>query len=232
MRTLTRIAEFLKPGMFYFLMAFFVILIAMNREALGLPSVESLTNIVRTFFDSYGLWALYIAAVIESLFMISLYFPGSFVVVLAILVSDRSLPALAAIVLIGWASVLTATIINYWLGREGFYRLLLKLGSEDVLNNMQAWLTKRGRLAIFLAGVHPNILAVVNICMGIARAGLAQTLLYSFMAIAFWIPVQVFILGFLLPDPEADTIFLQWIVAAALVGWGMYKIYQGRTMAV
>ncbi len=202
MEDLRRLKDYLAPGAFHFALAIVFTILMFVREPLGLPGVDTLSDIARGFFERYGLIALYIAAVIESLFMISFYFPGSLVVVLAILVSDRSLAALGVIVLIGWASVLTATVVNYWLGREGVYRLLLHLGSEESVHEMQAWLAKRGRWAIFLSAVHPNILAITNICMGIARAGLVKSLALSFIAIAFWIPVQVYILGFILPDPK------------------------------
>ncbi|MEK7133703.1 MAG: VTT domain-containing protein [Patescibacteria group bacterium] len=216
--------EYLAPGAFYFFFAFVFSLVMVYRESLGLPGIDTYIDVAKGFFERYGLFALYVAAVIESLFMISLYFPGSLVVVLAILVSDRSIPALGAIVVIGWASVLTATAINYWWGKEGFYRLLLWLGSERTVADMQAWLEKRGRWAIFLSAVHPNILAITNICMGIARAGLARTLLLSFAAILFWIPAQVYILGFVLPDPKESTALLQWVIAAALVWMGVREV--------
>jgi|SRR3989338_6234301 len=194
------------------------------REPLGLPGIDVLADIASGFFERYGLIALYVAAVIESSFVIGFYFPGSLVVILAILVSDRSISALGGIVLIGWASVLTATVINYWLGREGFYRLLLKLGSQKSVDDMQLWLERRGRWAIFFSAMHPNILAITNICMGITRAGLLKTLVLSFIAIAFWIPIQVYILGFVLPDPHESTMLLQGVIVAGILFLGIRAV--------
>jgi len=224
MEKLKRLAHYLAPGALYFSVAIFAIIMIFVREPLGLPGVDYLADIAKGFFDRYGLITLYVCALIESLFMVSFYFPGSLVVILAILVSDRSLPALGIIVLIAWASVLTATAINYWLGKEGFYRLLLKFGSKDMLTGMQAWLDRRGRWAVFFSGVHPNVLAITNICMGIARAGFWKTMIYSFVAIAFWIPIQVYILGFVLPDPKESTALLQWIIVAAIVFIGVRAV--------
>ncbi len=217
METLRRAKEYLAPGAFYFALALVCTIMIFIREPLGLPGVDFFADIAKGFFERYGLITLYVSAVIESSFVIGFYFPGSLVVVLAILVSDRSILALTIIVLIAWASVLTATVVNYWLGKEGFYRLLLKLGSEDTLHSMQAYLEKRGRWAIFFSGVHPNILAITNICMGIAHSGFLKTMAFSFIAIAFWVPVQVYILGFVLPDPKESTALLQWIIVALLV---------------
>ncbi len=224
MHDIKRFLEYIAPGAFYFALAVAFVVMMFLREPLGLPGVDTLADIAKGFFDRFGLVALFVAAVIESLFMISFYFPGSLVVILAILVSDRSLSALTVIVLIGWASVLTATVINYWLGKEGVYRVLLKLGSEESVQTMQRWLEKRGKWAVFLSGVHPNILAITNICMGIAHAGLVRTLALSFVAIAFWIPVQVYLLGFVLPDPHESTMLLQWVIAAGIFALGVREV--------
>ena len=232
MNTIQQWIRYLQPGAFYFALAIFFVIMIFVREPLGLPGIDVLADVAKGFFERYGLIALYICAVIESLFMISFYFPGSLVVILAILVSDRSLLALGTIVVIGWASVLTATVVNYWLGKEGLYRLLLHLGSEDTLRDMQAWLQKRGRLAIFFSAAHPNILAITNICMGIARAGLFKTLALTALAIAFWIPVQVYILGFVLPDPKESTALLQWVIVASIVLFGVYKIRKQSQIVV
>jgi len=232
MKSLKEWAVYLEPGAFYFALAIFFVIMIFVREPLGLPGIDTLAEIAKGFFERYGLIALYVSAVIESLFMISFYFPGSLVVILAILVSDRSIPALGAIVLIGWASVLTATVINYWLGKEGAYRILLKLGSEKSILDMQAWLEKRGRWAIFFSAVHPNLLAITNICMGIARAGLLRTLTLSFISILFWIPVQVYILGFVLPDPKDSTALLQWVIAGAILLLGVREVKNKRQIVV
>ena len=224
MDNLKRLVKYLEPGAFYFTFAVVFVILMFVREPLGLPGVDALADVAKGFFERYGLVALYIAAVIESTFVISFYFPGSLVVVLAILVSDRSIPSLTIIVLIGLASVMTATVVNYFLGKEGAYRLLLRLGSEEIVNDMQAWLAKRGRVAVFFSAVHPNILAITNICMGIARAGLLRTLTGTFLAILFWIPIQVYILGFILPDPHESTLLLQWCIAAGMVWLGVRAV--------
>ncbi len=229
LREVRKYIKYLEPGFFYFLLAVGFGIAVVFRESLGLPGVDVYADIARGFFDRYGLVALYVALIVESLFMISLYFPGSLVFVLAILVSDRSLLELSAIVVVGWASVLTATMINYWLGKEGFYRLLIRLGSAQTVEDMQAWLEKRGRWAIFVSAAHPNILAVTNICMGIARAGLFRALALSFAAIIFWIPLQVYILGFVLPDPKESTALLQLLIATGLFWLGIREVRKQRS---
>lgn len=221
-----RALSFLEPGMLQYALALVVAVVAVFWDVIGLPSTGELTELARAFFDNYGLYALYVAAVIESLFVLSLYFPGSFVVILAILVSDRSLLALGSIVLIGWLSVLSATVVNYWLGKEGFYRALLFLGSQRAIGNMQESLQKHGKLTVFFSGIHPNILAIANICLGIARVGLSRALFLTAMSIAFWLPLQVYVLGFLLPDPQANSEYLQWVLVAALVLWGSFNIFR------
>ena len=220
MNFINAVRRYLEPGMFQFTLAILFGAVGVLWAPLGLPDLAALTRTAQAYFEQYGLITLFVASFIESVFMISFYFPGSFVVVLAILVSDRSLSSLSIIVLIGWSAVLAATAINYWLGREGFYRFLLKFGSRQLVDRMQVWLNRNGPLTIFLSAFHPNFLAVGSICMGIAREGLLKTLGLSFIGIAFWIPVSVYVLGFVLPNPQEDTAFLYWFVVGFLVLWG------------
>lgn len=223
-----KIKEFLEPGMFHFVLALILISVGISWKYLGLPDAADATALAERFFEQYGLITLLIAAFIESIFMISFYFPGSFVVVLAILVSDRSFASLLAIVVIGWVSVLSATVVNYWLGREGFYRLLLKLGSRSLVDRMQTWLDKRGSIVVFIAAAHPNLLAIANICMGIARKGLMKVLSLTSVAILFWIPFTVFIFGFVLPNPQENTTILYWVFTAVLLVWGFILAWRER----
>lgn len=225
-------AAYLAPGFVYFALATGFVAAILLRDRLGLPGLDTYTDVAQGFFDSYGLYALYVAAILESLFMVCLYFPGSFVFILAILVSDRSFLALSTIIVIGWASVLTATVINYWLGREGFYRILLHWGAAKTVEDMQAWLDKRGRWAIFISAAHPNVLAVTNICMGIAHTGLSRAIAYSFVAIGFWIPLQVYVLGFVLPDPKASAELLQLMIAGGFVWMGVREVRRKNTISV
>lgn len=237
MTNFNKVKEFFAPGAFQFILAGIFATSALLWGSLDLPGVGAIVTTAEMLFERYGLIALFIAAFIESIFMISFYFPGSAVVVLAILVSDRSPSSLAVIVVIGWASVLAASAVNYWLGKEGFYRLLLRIGSPSTVEKMQAWLDKRGFFALFLSAMHPNFLAIANICMGITRKGLLKTLMFSFLAILFWIPLQVYILGFVLPDPQESGLLLYLLVIIGLLLWGgllvakEYRTNSNRTLA-
>ena len=221
---LVRLKQYLEPGIFPFTLVVILALARFIWAPLGLPDTETLIQISRAFFEQYGYAALFVAAFLESLFMISFYFPGSFMVVLAIIVSDRSFYSLAVIACVGIASVLAATAVNYWLGREGFYRLLLRLGSRKIVERMQLWLDKYGLLTLFLSGMHPNFLAIANICMGIARVPLWRTVTYSFLTLLFWIPLQIFILGFILPDPLRNAPHYYTLAIVVFFLWGIFLV--------
>ena len=221
---LRRAKTYLEPGLFPFTLVIILVMARFIWAPLGLPDTETLIIVSRGFFEQYGYAALFVSAFLESLFMISFYFPGSFMVVLAIIVSDRSLYSLSIIACVGIASVLAATAVNYWLGREGFYRLLLRLGSRGIVERMQAWLDRYGLFTLFVSGMHPNFLAVANICMGIAREGLLKSLTYSFGTLLFWIPAQIIILGFILPDPLHNAPHYYTLAIVVFFVWGVFLV--------
>lgn len=78
---------------------------------------------------------LFAAALLEGLFMVNIYLPGSFVIVLSVYLSDQSLSELAAIATVTWIAFLLASVINYLLGSTGGYRSLLALGR----NGLGSW---------------------------------------------------------------------------------------------
>lgn len=210
----------IEPGLFPLILALFLIIMGLLWEPLGLPDVPRTIAIVSGLFEKHGATALFLGAFIEGLFMINLYFPGSFVILLAILVSGRTLPELALVAFIAWLAFSMASVVNYLLGKYGFYRLLLFLGSKDVVGKMQGWMHKRGKMTVFLSAVHPNFLAVALVSMGIAQKGLVKSTGLSMIALACWAPVLTALTAFVLP-PATEAAGYYWFMVALLLAWAL-----------
>lgn len=181
--------EFLAPGVVPFALAAMFTLVSVTYGILGLPSPAELASMGRDLYVRYGLFVLFAAALLEGLFMVNIYLPGSFVIVLSVYLSDRSISELAAIAVITWTAFLLASVFNYLLGSTGGYRSLLALGHRDTISGMQAWIGKRGSLSHLLTAFHPNIQAVFSVCLGITHFGLARATIRSAIALLFWVPL-------------------------------------------
>lgn len=213
----------IEPGMLQLGMALALTIFGLVWEPLGLPDVTEFIRLVTDLFAHYGLPIVFIASFIEGFFMVNFYFPGSFVVLLAVSVLEHSFSAYATLVLVVWAACMCAVLCNYILGRYGFYRALLWLGSERIITRMQAWLDRRGNLAVLLSGIHPNFLAVAAVCMGIARESVTRSLVLAGVALALWLPTEAGIFMLFSPQPTESVAFY-WYLIAIFAMWGVAAI--------
>jgi membrane protein DedA with SNARE-associated domain len=196
---------------------------------LGLPSAESMLAMLQHLFRSYGLYALYGCAFLEGIFLVSLYFPGSMVIFTAILLSDKSMPQLTAILITCWLAFMSAAFINYAIGYYGIYKALHRLGANRLIHQAEGFMQRFGKLAYFLAAFHPNYIAILEVCSGIARARLATTLLQAGVAMAISGPVLVYgsalIINPLMNEGGLNMLFIVFV--GGFAAWSLWLVGQG-----
>jgi len=167
------------------ILATFIILALLYR-ALGLPSAEDFLSAARGYYQQYGLWVVFIGALAEGLLLINWYLPGSAVGVLGVVFArenDQSVIPVLAVILFGF---FITSIINYVLGRYGWYQLFLRFGLEKPLNEAQQKLERVGLPLILGTYVHPNLGALTATGAGILRMHFGKFLLYVLAALAIW----------------------------------------------
>jgi membrane protein DedA with SNARE-associated domain len=206
-----------------------VVLIAgLAHLVLPVPSIPALFAALKGFFHDYGIPALLLSAFLEGLFVFSFYVPGSLVIVFGVILAADAPERLIAIGIACWVGVTLAMIVDYAIGRFGLHRLFSALGGDAAVAGTQAWMEKWGRAAIFLAAVHPNLLALVVVCAGIARAPFGATIGAAAAASALWIPLVLLVawsvfravdLGEADPLPVVLGLFALWAVALFIRGF-------------
>src|SRR3989338_8084453 len=83
-----------------------------------IPSPSNILIFLESLYNSYGLSGLFIASFLEGIVYFGLYFPGSFIVALAVILSDGSFISLFLISLIVAFALSVTAIINYTLGNK------------------------------------------------------------------------------------------------------------------
>ena len=189
-------------------LAVFGILYAIWR-ALDLPPEEALAQIAKTYLDRYGIAIVFISAYLEGLLLIGWYFPGSLVVVLALILAADEPSRFVAVAAIAGSGLLGAYVTNFFAGKYGWYRLLLAFGLREPLDNAQRRLTKYGLSAIFTTYWQANLASCISTAAGILQFSPARFVLYSAIAEALWATVW------------ASIIFFLGSAALALVGFRM-----------
>lgn len=58
-------------------------------KLLGLPSDDQMLVVVKDYFLKYGLWIVFISALIEGFLLLGQYFPGGFVIFLGVISRGR-----------------------------------------------------------------------------------------------------------------------------------------------
>ena len=223
-----RLGSALSPGLLPFSWAALFAVFAVIYRMLDMPDPSEVVATTRFLFDQYGLFVLIPAAFLEGIFMISIYFPGSLVVVIAIFLSNKSPEALLSIGFFSWIGFSAALPLNYYLGREGFYRALLALGRKDTVERMQAWLDRRGKWALFLSAFHPNILAVAMVCMGIAHEGMKKSVSIGATSMFPWLILVIGVLGIVTDEIDVTDRNQAWYFVGLLLFWGLILVLKEK----
>ena len=153
---------------------------------LGLPEGQELIEIGRYHYQHYGYITIFVASLIEGLLVLNWYLPGSFVIVLGVILSSGDpLRAIIMVAIITFAFFITS-VINYAFGRYAWYKFLLFLGLRVPLGKMKQKVQKHGLLLIFTTYFHPNVGALTALSSGILRLSFIRFLGYSIIALIFW----------------------------------------------
>jgi membrane-associated protein len=151
----------------------------------GLPSNDELFVIIKNSFDEYGYFIMFVSAVAEGFIFAGVYYPGSFIIFLAVLLAENIFQ-FGITVLVVALGLLLAYTINFMLGKYGWYRLLIALGLRESVEKAQKRLTKHGLIGIFLSYWMPNIASLTATAAGIMHYPFKKFLLYSLGAVIFW----------------------------------------------
>jgi len=201
----------LLAGMLLLLIAFY--------EALGLPSPQNIVDTAEALYNEYGYSILFAGAFVEAIFMVSMYLPGSFVIFLAIYFSDKSIGDLISVSAVVIAAVISANVINFILGRYGFYRLLRYLGGDAAVSSMTETFNKYGDRTLLFTGFHPNFLAIATVCAGIARRSPTRTLIWVVVSSFVWVPPIVWLSSVLVNEISKNAGNGHYVILAILLIW-------------
>lgn len=155
-------------------------------QLLGLPSDEQLIPIVKGWFKTYGLWIVFVGALIEGFFLLGQYFPGGFIIFLGVISAGDDIPRAALVVLVVSISFFISYTLNYLIGKYGWYKLLMKFGLGGSLEKSKQKLEKQGLNAVFLSYWEPNLASITATAAGVLHIPLVKFSLYSAAGIIVW----------------------------------------------
>lgn len=178
--------EFLKYASLPIILLGAFLVLAIIYIVFDIPSYTEIREWVKDLFLSHGYWIIFLGALAEGILLANWYLPGSVVVVMGVaLASETGLNPVLAVILIILGFFLT-TLLNYAIGRYGWYRVLMKCGLKDTINNTKKRVEKHGLKIIFSTYFHPNVGALTATSAGILQLCFKRFTAYSIAALVAW----------------------------------------------
>lgn len=193
-------------------LVFYLIVVLLWNLNLIPPPIE-IVNLLEELYTDYGLIGLAIATFLEGIVYLGLYFPGSFIIALAVFLSDGSFSSLIRISLVVSITLTLTSFINYILGKYILFRKTsIKTKSKKFSKGMLASM------------IHPNILAFYFFNAGLKKTGLWKIIFVPLIMIPYGFIFAYVLYTFskiLKPALESPVILLLliliWLVIAFIL---------------
>lgn len=174
------------------------------------------------WYGQYGYWVVFVSALIEGIFVINLYFPGSTAILLGgALASQNELSAIILVLLI-ILGFFISYVFNYFLGKFGMYQLLLRFGYKDVIEGTRESLVTKGPKMMLVSFFHPNIGSVVATGAGIINMPFRQFIVWCLASLILWDTIW----GIVVYALGSQVIYLigSWLAIPFMLFW-IFLIY-------
>ncbi len=191
------------------------------------PSAADLLVELQALYLRFGYILVLVAALLEGLFLIGMYVPGTAAMLLGAALSKTGVVSLPLVILIGTVGLVTSQCINYVLGKYGWYHVLSKFGLQRGLDEAKKKLQKHQGKAILLGYISPNPAAFLSTAAGLTRMPFRKFLMLSIIAQLFWATawgVTAYVIGAVFVE-----YFLKFFGVVTLLGillwfgWGWWK---------
>ncbi|MAG39863.1 hypothetical protein CMI41_02770 [Candidatus Pacearchaeota archaeon] len=149
-----------------------------------IPSPSEIVLFLESLYINFGYFGLFIATFLEGIVYLGLYFPGSFIIALAVFFSDGSFFTLLTISIVVAAALTVTALVNYFLGRY----VLIK--ERDKL------IEKELDKGFFFSFLHPNILAFYFFNEGLEKKSPWKIVFIPFIMIPWGLACAYFLFSF------------------------------------
>ena len=173
-----------------------------------IPPPTEIFLFLENLYINYGLFGLFIASFLEGIVYLGLYFPGSFIVALAVFLSDGTFISLISISLVVAFALTITSLINYVLGRHIVSR---KTKKHEIHR------TNVGSKGLFLSMLHPNSLAFYFFNTGIEKQSPIRILFVPIIMIPYGL-LFAYVL-FFLKSPLRKAVENPYVMITAILIW-------------
>ena len=166
------------------LFAFYVLVIFLIRGKFSdTPSfVEGIKNI----YLNFGYPIIFFGGMLEAMFLVGFFVPGSIVLLMGASLSRLGIVEYPYVFLLGTSGLVIGYVINYFLGKHGWYHVLAWLGLEKGIGAGKKRLEKNTARTIILGYFFPGGASFISTSAGVLKIKFGKFLLLSILAQSFW----------------------------------------------
>lgn len=165
--------------------------------------------LLENLYSSYGLIGLFAASFLEGIVYFGLYFPGSFIVALAVIISDGTFKSLTMISLVVAFTLTLTSIINYILGRS----ISASYAKRKNITEEKSILSK----GLIVSMLHPNALAFYFFNSGIKKQSFLTVFMVPFVMIPYGLALGY--LFYFIKDSLKRAIESPYIMITMILAW-------------
>src|SRR3954470_24774493 len=195
--------------------------------ALDLPPEETIIASAKSYLDRYGLGIVLICAYLEALLVIGWYFPGTLVIIVAMIVAAADPVRYVETAAIGGLGLYLGQVTNFFAGKYGWYRLLLAFGLREPLENAKRRLTKYGLSAIFRTYWQANRASCISTAAGILQFPARRFVVLALLALTSWFAFWATLI-YLLGPAALSLAGFRMILLLILIWIGARLIYRWK----
>jgi membrane protein DedA with SNARE-associated domain len=187
-----------------------------------IPEAPQLVQRIEGFYGQYGYDMIFLGALLEGTFMVGFYVPGSFIVLLGAVLAKSGIVSFPLVILFGTLGLLLGYIINFMLGRFGWYHIVEGVGLGKSIKSAEDTIKKHQKYALFWGYMMPSTASFLSTAAGILKVDFKKFLLQSLLTQLFWSLLWgglAFVFG--MPFVE---LFLAYFGFLALIGFLLFIV--------
>lgn len=150
------------------------------------PNTQDFIDLIRNIYLTKGYVLIFFAALLEAVFFVGLYIPGSAIIILGAAFSRTGVISYPLVLLVGTSGLVLGYSINYFLGKYGWYQVLSKLGFEKEIEVAKHKLMHNKAKTLFLGYIVPSSASFISTAAGALHVSIGQFIFLSIVAQFFW----------------------------------------------
>ncbi|MDB5260399.1 MAG: DedA family protein [Candidatus Nomurabacteria bacterium] len=162
------------------------IIVGLIWNGLNLPPQQELMITIKDYFNSYGIWLVFLASILEAAFVVGAYMPGSLVIFLGVILSIGNPIKAILVVLSVIVGFLIGFSIDFILGRYGWYKLLAHFGFKKAIESTKIRIQKYGYSIPWIGYHNPDLGSLVATSYGILNYNYKKFLLITVPPVMAW----------------------------------------------